>query len=165
MKYIPKNVSITFAVPSTMIQGDYVRLFGNSGSGSVNYTTPIDSNRHDLFDGDSGLFGWGYGTWGHHPWGHLNARGVNGWGHLAWGHWGWGYGAAEIEIIKKEISPGDYVYAVQAYDRAGNVDVGTPEEEGLSVCLTPRTPRALKINNYNSTTNVLTFTIPSPVQD
>lgn len=165
MKYFPKNIAIDFRVPSGMTRGDYVRLFGNGGSGAVNYTTPLDSSRYDLFRGDSGLFGWSKGRWGHHTWGRQDARGVNGWGKLKWGDFGWGYGAAEINIVRQEQSPATYIYAFQAYDTAGNLDTGTPDEEAALVCPLPKRPLALKRNSYNSTTDVITFTIPSPIQE
>ena len=158
MDYEPKNVSISFAVGS-YAPGDYVRLHGNSGSGSVDWTNPVDNKKTELFQNDSGYFGWGHIRWGHFRWGHGDARNVAGWGHLPWGNFAWGRGAAIVLVHQQIIDPGYWRFGFSAYDSAGNVHSGTPGETEEYVSLTPQQPSVLKKNNYHNGRSQMTFTV------
>ncbi len=167
-------VTISFAVGTTFVPGDYVRLFGDGGTGwghlqwghfswggGIDYNAPVDARRYFLFgeDENSGYFGWGRQSWGHFPFGSGQARNVSGWGHLPWGNFPFGRGTAIIHAHQTIVRSGTYGYAFKAYDAAGNVDAGTPSEASLEVCLTPQTPPALKKVSYDKDNDTMTFAI------
>ena len=158
IKYISKNLTISFPVAASYAPGDYARLFWNAGESDIDWATPVDNERHELFDGDSGYFGWGHQTWGHHRWGHAQSRNVPGWGHLPWGHHLWGYGSAILEIIKTITSPGYYAFGIETYDAYGNAhSAGTPGSDAITVSLTPKTPSPLMRDSYDAVSDVLTL--------
>jgi len=157
LKYIPKNITISFTVGSSYKPGDYARLHGNTGVGPVNWTDPVDNRTINLFPNDSGYFGWGHQNWGHFRWSHGQARGVSGWGNLPWGHFPWGRGAMIIKVRRRIRTPGTYAYGFAGYDKAGNKYSGTAGEVHERVDLTPEKPTPLKKNAYAG--GVLSFTV------
>lgn len=149
------NITIQFSVPAGYQAGDYARLHGNSGSGDINWYTPLTDDYFALFPGGGGIFGWGRAPWGRHPWGRCISLRVSGWGRLPWGRHPWGHGTGVINTVQNVIVCGDYKYAFACYDQLGNLHEGTPEEAEAYVHIAPPAPTGLKKNNYNKTTDVL----------
>lgn len=157
MRFKPVHIAIVMPVPITYIPGDYVRLYHNSGSGAIDWDNAADNGRHELYEDDAGVFGWGHFGWGHGPWGHAEVRNVPGWGHFAWGHGAWGHGSGRVTIDMEVEQPGNWIFGLAAYDAAGNAHVGTPDEESIALDLTPQTLAPLQRVSYDSGTNVLTL--------
>ena len=42
------KITILWAVPAGYSIGDYARLYGNNGSGDIDYTRPLTNNKFDL---------------------------------------------------------------------------------------------------------------------
>ena len=132
--------------------GDYARLYGNGGSGSVDWDDPVTAEVLDLFPNGAGLYGYGHGPYGHFRYGHAHASRAPGYGHLPYGH------GAVVLIGSAEVSGcGDYIFAFGCYDSAGNCHSGTPDELTVTVHMAPAAPTNLKFNSYNQTTDVLTL--------
>jgi len=149
------KITILWAIPAGYQPGDYARLYGNGGSGDINYDTPLTNERFELFQDGGGLLGWGHLPWGHFPWGHGQASRCPGWGHLPWGHFPWGHGTT---LIKAEITVaqcGEYKFAFKTFDKSGNVGSGTPEELTASIHLAPPAPSGLKKISYDKDTKIL----------
>lgn len=47
MKYIADTVTLSIATPETYTDGDYLLVYGNGGSGAIDYTSPL-TPRFDL---------------------------------------------------------------------------------------------------------------------
>ena len=149
-------ISVSFWV-TNFAQGDYARVFWNAGNGAIDWDTPMDNRKYDLYPDDAGKHGFGHGNFGHHPFGHAHYRGVPGFGRLPFGKHPFGHGAVKITAIKKVFDPGYYLFGFNSYDSKGNKTSGTPEEIGQVVCLKPPTPSRLKKVSYNYSTKVLSL--------
>ena len=148
------KVTIGYTVPAGYSPGDYARLFGNVGAGSIDYDTPL-SEKLDLFPNGSGIYGFGHAPWGKFPWGHAFSLSSTGWGHQPWGTFPWGYGSAQIKNIQAVTECGAYKYAFGAFDRPGNAHTGSPEEIELHIHTAPQTPTKLTKGTYDKATDVL----------
>lgn len=149
------KVTIKFVVPAGYQQGDYARLHGNSGSGEIDWDTPVLQEKFDLFPSGAGIFGWGHAPWGHSPWGHPFSMRTLGWGHLPWGKFPWGHGTAVITAEVDIFECGAYKFAFACYDSLGNIHEGTPEEVTLHIHIAPPVPTGLKKVSYNKDADVL----------
>ena len=127
-------ITIQFTVGPDYRPGDYAHLHGNSGSGAIDWNTPLNNEVFDLFPDGAGLAGYGHAPYGHYPYGH---------------------GAVTIEADVEVASCGSYIFGFACYDAAGNAHSGTPEETTVEVHTAPAAPTALKFNAYNKTTDVL----------
>jgi len=148
-------VTIEFIVPAGYRSGDYARLYGNGGSGDINWDTPLSNEVFSLFRQGAGIYGWGSAAWGRFRWGRAHSMRAAGWGLLSWGNFPWGYGAAVIRALHKVNTCGDYKFAFACYDRCGNLHEGTPEEAAVVVHIAPAAPTGLKKNTYNKETDIL----------
>lgn len=148
-------ITIEFTVPVGFIPADYARLFGNGGSGDINYETPLSNDIFELFPSGVGIYGFGHAPFGHHRFGHCHSMRTAGFGHMPFGHHPFGHGSAVITATYIVTQCGDYKFAFQCYDAAGNVDEGDPEETTVVVHIAPAAPTGLAKNSYDKTTDVL----------
>jgi hypothetical protein len=148
-------ITIQFAVPVGHLLGDYVMLHGNSGSGNIDWNTPLSNTKFELFPNGAGIYRFGHAPFGHFPFGHAYSMRTPSFGHLPFGHFPFGYGTALIKAVIKVESCGDYKFAFACYDKLGNLQTGTPEEVTVSVHLAPPAPDGLTKYSYNKDTDVL----------
>ena len=148
------QVTIQFTVPAEYQPGDYAKLHGNGGAGSIDWNNPVNNEQFDLFPDGAGIYGWGHMPWGHFAWGHAHSQRTPGWGHMPWGHFPWGYGTPTIRAQVIVTACGDYKFGFKCYDALGNAHTGTPEEADAIVHIAPDAPTGLKKNSYNKTTDV-----------
>jgi len=149
-------ITIKFAVSLGYSPGDYALLFGNGGSGEINWASPIDNARYELFPKGGGVYGWGYAPWGQFRWGYAWSTRSAGWGYLPWGLFPWGYGTALITATQIVESCGCYKFGFKCYDSLGNENTGAPGEVEVELHNPPPAPLGLKKNSYNKKTDVLT---------
>lgn len=149
------SITVEFAVPVGYIQGDYAKLFGNSGSGAIDFNNPLDNSIYELFPQGSGLYGFGHAPFGHFRWGHGHSMRTAGFGHLPFGHFPFGHGTAVIRAKVKVTECGAYKFAFGCYDLSGNVHVGTPDEVEVHVHIAPEAPTGLKKLSYDKATDIL----------
>lgn len=149
------RITIIWAVPVGYQPGDYAMLYGNGGSGDIDYDAPLTPEKYQLFPDNGGIFGWGQAPWGQFPWGYGWSARVPGWGQLPWGQFPWGYGTALI-TVKYDVSVcGEYKFALKVFDKLGNPSSGTPEELEASVHIAPPAPTGLNKNSYDKDTDIL----------
>lgn len=152
-------ITIQFTVGPDYRPGDYAHLHGNSGSGAIDWETPLTREVLDLFPDGAGLAGYGHAPYGHYPYGHASAMDTPGYGHCPYGHYPFGHGAVTIEANIEVASCGSYIFGFAVYDTAGNAHSGTPEETTVEVHTAGAAPSGLKFNSYNKTTDVLILDI------
>ena len=148
-------VTIEFVVPAGYREGDYARLHGNGGSGSIDWENPLNETIYDLFPSRSGIYGFGHAPWGHFRFGYAHSMRTLGFGHLPWGHFPWGHGSAVIHAEHQVDVCGEWKFGFACYDAAGNQHTGSPQEVDVSVHIAPPAPAGLKKNSYNKDTDVL----------
>jgi len=152
-------ITIEVTVPAGYDMDDYAMLFGNGGSGNIDYNTALSREQFKLLPRGSGIFGFGHAPWGHFRWGNAHSMRAPGWGHLPWGSFPWGLGSAVVKAKEEVDQCGDYKFAFVCYDKLGNLHQGTPEEITAAVHIAPAKPAGLKKNNYNKTTDVLVLDV------
>lgn len=121
MNYISDTVAITGLLePDTYAAGDYLALHGDAGSGTIDYDLPLGPIRlpYEAFGA------------------------VRGWGSLSWGRFPWGHGFYRPELTYAAQTPGLYQFAMQGYDRIGNLNEGTPAVASTYIDLVPVAPLA-----------------------
>ena len=150
-----KIVTIQFVVPLGYMPGDYAMLHGNSGSGSIDWNTPVTPRRYELYPRGTGLYGFGRAPFGRHRFGRSHASGTPGFGRLPFGRHPFGHGTTVIEASELLTECGTYNYGFACYDEIGNVHSGTPDEVTLEVHTEPEQPPGLVKNSYNKQTDVL----------
>ncbi len=154
------RITLQLIVPGNYRPGDYARLHGDNGSGTIDWETPINDKIIDLFPDGAGRYGWGRLPWGNFPWGRGLSMRTPGWGRLPWGRFPWGRGAIVIKVDYIVYSCGTYKFGFACCDEARNQHVGTPSEVSVDVHVAPLRPvKRLALNNYNKTTNTLTLDI------
>jgi hypothetical protein len=149
------RVTITWAVPVGYQQGDYAMLYGNAGSGDIDYDTPLTNEKYPLFPDGGGIYGWYHTPWYHFGWYHGQASRVSGWYHLPWYHFPWYFGSTIITVKYDVEVCGEYKFALQVFDRLGNVSIETPEQLEASIHIAPPAPTGLKKNSYDPDTDIL----------
>jgi len=152
---VSARITISYIVPSGYEPGDYAVLFGNGGSGSIDYDTPLSAELWPFFPGGSGLYGFGHAPFGRFRFGHCWAMRTAGFGHLPWGRFPFGHGAVRIKAVDIVDECGDYKYALVAYDAAGNESADSPEEVTVTIHIAPAAPTGLIKTSYNRTTGDL----------
>ena len=153
-------VTISFTVGIGYRPGDYALLYGNGGSGSIDWDTALNGGRaYDLFPNNAGLFGYGHAPYGHHPYGKAAALRTSGYGHHPYGHGAYGHGSVTIEVTTLVTTCGTYLFGFKCYDAAENAHVGTPAEVVLTVCIAPNRPTGLKLSSYDKDTDVLVLDV------
>jgi len=154
-------VTIQHVVPAGYTPDDYLLLHGNGGEGDIDWNDPVSPEKHSLFPDGAGIYGFGHAPFGHHRFGHGHSMRTAGFGHLPFGHHPFGHGTAII-IAKVEVDAcGHHKFAFAAYDKAGNLHVGTPDEVITYIHLPPAAPGRLKKNSYNKDTDILVLDVPS----
>ena len=148
-------ITVDFVVPVGYIEGDYAKLFGNSGSGEIDYETPLDRSIYELFPKGSGLFGYGHAPFGHFRYGHAHSMRTAGYGHLPYGRFPYGHGSAWLRAKVRVTECGAYKFAFSCYDACGNLHVGTPDEVTADVHIAPEAPTRLKKYSYDKDTDIL----------
>lgn len=148
-------ITIEFLVPVGYQEGDYAKLHGNSGSGDIDWNSPVSEEAFPLFPRGAGIFGFGHAPWGHFRWGCAHSMRASGWGHLPWGYFPWGHGTALITVTSEVDSCGTYKFGFACYDKLGNLHEGSPEEVTVDVHVAPAVPTGLKKNSYDKDTDIL----------
>lgn len=148
-------VTIEYIVPAGYREGDYAKLHGNGGVGSIDWNNPLSEEVFDLFPNGAGLFGFGLAPFGHHRFGHAHSMRAAGFGRLPFGHHPFGHGTATITATYEVEDCGDYKFGFACYDELGNAHEGSPEETELEIHLAPAAPTGLKKNSYDKDTDVL----------
>ena len=148
-------VTIDFIVPVGYRQGDYARLHGNGGDGSIDWSGPLAAEVYDLFPNGAGIYGFGFAPWGHFRWGHAHSMRTLGFGHLPWGRFPWGHGTGVVTATSEVERCGEYKFGFACYDELGNAHEGTPEEVTVDVHVTPDAPTGLAKVSYDKATDVL----------
>lgn len=151
------RVTVEYTVPVGYDPGDYAQLFGNGGSGDVDFNDPLSNRKLSLFPGGAGIYGFGHAPWGHFRWGHAHSMRTPGFGHMPWGHFPWGHGSPTISATHKITECGDHIFALGCFDPAGNQHAGDPEEVTVFAHMAPDAPTGLKKNSFNKTTGLLTL--------
>jgi len=150
-------LTITAVIGADHLPGDYAYLHSNGGAGEIDWDTPADPERIELFPGGAGIFGFGHAPFGHHRFGHAHSIDTIGFGHLPFGHFPFGHGATRITAELEVTTCGSYTCGFKCYDAAGNPHSGTPDEVTTVIHIAPDSPAGLKLNDYNKTTDVLTL--------
>lgn len=148
-------VTVEFVVPVGYLEGDYAKLYGNNGSGDIDYDTPLNNDIFPLFPNGAGIFGFGHAPFGHFRFGHGHSMRAAGFGHLPFGHFPFGHGSDYIRAKHKIYTCGRYKYAFVCYDEFDNQHTGTPEEVELEIHIAPPVPTGLKKNSYDKDTDIL----------
>ena len=152
-------ITIQFTVDVGYIPGDYARLFGNCGSGDVDYNTPLTNCKFNLFSGGAGIYGFGHAPFGRFRFGHAHSCRAPGFGHAPFGRFPFGLGAVVILARRRVTACGTYKFAFGCYDLADNPHTGSPEVATVEVHTAPETPTGLKKKTYNKTTDILTLEV------
>lgn len=153
------KVTIMFAVATGYLPGDYAKLCGNGGAGDVDYDTPLDATRHELFPRGAGNYGFGHAPFGHFRFGHSHSVNCPGFGSLPFGHFPFGHGTAIVTATTEVDECGTYKFGFAVFDELGNPQTGTPDEVTLDIHVAPAKPSRLTKSNYNKTTDVLTLDV------
>jgi len=136
-------------------KGDYARLYGNGGSGEIDYDNPLTNEFFDLFLNGVGIYGCYetpcYDTPCYEPW----ASGGGGCYTQPCYVSPCYYTTTIISVSVDVAFCGDYKFALKVFDKLGNENAGTPEEVEVNVHTAPPPPTGLKKNSYNSTTDIL----------
>lgn len=148
-------IKLQFAVPAGFAEGDYACLYGDSGTATMDWDTPLSQRKFPLFPGGNGIKGFGHAPFGHSPFGHAYSSGPYGFGHLPFGKFPWGYGTAIVRAAHEVSRAGIYQFAFVCFDSLGNPDEGSPEVITIPVALTPSAPAGLKKKSYNPATKIL----------
>ncbi len=154
-------ITITSLIPAGYAQGDYAQLHSNGGSGEIDWNTPVDTTRYDLFPDGAGLHGFGHGPFGSFPFGHAWADRVRGFGHLPFGDFPFGSGCVQIEATHRVTQCGAYKYGLACYDESGNAHSGSPAEASVDVHIAPAAPAGLRQSTYSRSAATLTLTLLS----
>jgi hypothetical protein len=157
------RITLKFVVPLTARPGDYARLYSNNGDGDVDFTTPMDNEKIELFPNGSGNYGWGLAPWGNFPWGQALSIATQGWGLAPWGLFPWGYGAVVIIRSVQVEDCGNWQFAFQSFDALGNVNIGTPGVASAVIHIAPPAPAGLKKVSYDPETGDLTLAVVDQV--
>lgn len=155
-------VKISLAVPVGYNDGDTAKLHSNGGgipAGEMDWTNPVSDRQIPLFPGRAGIYGWRHAPWRKFPWRRGFSMRSAGWRHLPWRHFPWHYGTALLAITDRVTDCGDYQYAFAAYDKAGNLHEGTPDQAALSIHIPPDPPAGLKKATYDKSTGLLTLSV------
>jgi hypothetical protein len=159
---MPATITIQLIVPLTAIPGDYAMLYANGGDGAMDWDSPVDSERLDLFPGGNGILGFGLAPFGLHSFGLPLSVGTQGFGLAPFGLHPFGLGAT---VITKQVSVadcGDWLFGFKTFDAAGNPNTGTPGSASAAVHITPAAPLGLTTVSYDPTTGNLTLAVDDP---
>jgi len=154
------GVTVSFIVPAGYQLGDYAKLVGNSGSGEVDYDSPLTGRRMELFPNGAGLHGLGHAPVGCHRCGRGHSINTAGCGHLPLGKAPCGHGSAEISDTVQIDSCGTYKFAWAGYDPLGNAHDGNPEEVELTIHTARPAPAKLSKDTYDPAADILTLSAP-----
>ena len=148
-------VTMQHVVPAGRTPGDYLKLHSNGGSGDVDWNDPVDEAIYPMFPNGAGIYGFGHAPFGHHRFGHGHSMRTPGFGHMPFGRHPFGHGSAIITAKTVVTDCGDHSFAFAAYDEAGNLHTGTPDQVNVPIHLQPDPPRRLKKNSYDKDTDIL----------
>ena len=153
-------VTIRFAVPGGQYRiGDYCQLHGDDGSGTIDWDTPLDDSKFELFKDDGGYHGWYNMPWYKFPWYHGQSRDCQGWYHMPWCYFPWYHGTSVIEMEALIEICGTFKFGLKAFDKLGNEHVGQAGQAEIEVHIAPATPVGLKKNNYDPVGNLLVLDV------
>ena len=105
MDYLPESLTLTVIVPTY----DYMQVFSDGGTGTMEWVTPHDSRRYILHEPQF-------------PYEEYDSYTVRaGWGYEGWGIGGWGAGWTIAMSVTAHVStPGLWQFAIVCFDIAGN---------------------------------------------
>ena len=150
------RIILQFAVPTGHLSGDYALLYGNSGSGDIDWVTPLLSGRRfDLFPQGAGIYGFGDAPCGDEPFGDALSMRTLGFGFEPFGFSPFGFGTAIVEAIIVVKTCGTYKFAFVCFDSLGNPAEGEPEEITVEVHTAPPSPSGLKKVSYDKDSDIL----------
>jgi hypothetical protein len=150
------RIILQFAVPTGHLSGDYALLYGNSGSGDIDYDNPLlNGRKFDLFPNGAGIYGFGDAPFGDSPFGDAFSMRTSGFGCEPFGFSPFGYGTAIIEALIVVETCGAYKFAFACFDSLGNQSEDSPEEITVEVHTAPPAPSGLKKVNYDPDADVL----------
>lgn len=138
--------------------GDYALLYGNGGSGDIDYDTPLlNGRKFNLFPMDGGIFGFGQVPFGGTPFGQpfSSRMSGSGFGLMPFGLHPFGLASAIISAGLIVTECGSYKFAFKCFDKLGNVNVGAPEEIEVEVHTAPPAPAGLRKVSYDKDTDIL----------
>ena len=138
-------VTIEFTVPLGHLPGDYAQLHSNGGTGPIDWTNPVSSDKYGLFPAGAGNYGFGHAPFGHHRFGRVHSMRTRGFGHAPFGRHPFGHGAVLISARDEVFGCGIYRYGFKCFDKAANPHTGTPDEATILVATPPAAPTALSL--------------------
>jgi len=148
-------ITVDFCVPAGYLPGDYVKLFGNGGSGAIDYETPVVPDRLALFPRGAGIYGFGLAPFGSFRFGRAHAMRTAGFGNLPFGRFPFGLGAVWVKAKCRVDCCGRYEFGFKVYDAAGNAGAADPEEAAADVHVAPPQPSGLAKVGYDKDTDIL----------
>jgi hypothetical protein len=140
--------------------GDYAKLCGNSGSGSVDYDNPLSNIKISLRPNTAGSHGFGEYPFGDAPFGDGEYSGMGGFGDYPFGEGLFGVGCLVIEASYQVNDCGNYKFGFAVYDKLGNLHSGIPADTTAYIHIPPAAPDTLKQKTYNSSTDTLVLETP-----
>ena len=152
-------ITVDFVVPVGCVPGDYAVLYGNGGSGDIDWDTPVSDQKYELFPNGGGIYGFGCAPFGSVPFGQAYSTRCPGFGNLPFGRGPFGYGSAWIKAKLKVTQCGDYKFGFELFDKAGNENEGTPGEVTTVVHIAPGAPLSLSKTSYNKSTGNLVLAV------
>jgi len=128
------TITASYFVAMGHTPDEQIALCHNSGSGDVNYASPV-SPWYDCFPAGSGIMGFGQGPFGYGPFGRAWSYNVNaGFGSTPFGSGPFGLGQTRIDAVTTVAACGIYRLGFAARDAAGNTSqTATANETQLSV--------------------------------
>lgn len=148
-------VTVQHVVPSGCHPDDYLMLHSNDGSGEIDWGTPVSDARYPMFPNGIGIYGFGRAPFGNHRFGKSHSMRTPGFGHMPFGRHPFGHGSAIITAKVEVDGCGNHSFAFAAYDKAGNLHSGTPDQVDVPIHLQPDPPQRLIKNSYDKDADVL----------
>ncbi len=109
-----------------------VNVYGNGGSGAIDYGTPLNDRPIAMFPDGSGRWGFGLGGFGGDDFGRGGGRSP-GWGLGGFGVGEFGVDSAWARWLSGPLGPGAHRLAAVARDGLGNADESPPVEVDLTI--------------------------------
>jgi len=146
---------VCFSRRGTIPLGSEARLFGNGGSGEINFEEILD--RQVVWLEPTEKWGWGLDAFGQGDFGY-SGTGAVGWGRGSFGNGEFGFDAELLSFESDELAAGRYRFAVRLADESGNMDEGEILEVEMNIDPLPVGP-GLSIDRYDDQTEGLVLNI------
>ncbi|MFB3893215.1 MAG: hypothetical protein ACE15C_14460 [Phycisphaerae bacterium] len=129
---------ITWNSQAALGAGDSYNVYGDGGSGSIDYDNPLNAEPIPHAPELVSSAGWGYGSWGYGLWGQFSPM--------------------AMAFITQLLADGTYLFAVCARDEAGNETHPAAQTASVTLAGQPRPPANLKATAYAAGSDTVTFT-------